>query len=565
MSAPRGDGPGMGPFTGLSGPFARVRNRSRFADMLVAVVGIAGELDLRAVLQRIVELAADLVPARYGALAIAASDGELERFFWTGLSADEARAIGPFPLGRGLLGELLTRDGPLRLDDLTAYPAAAGFPRHHPPMRTFLGVPVTDGERTLGSLYLTERSDGEPFSAEDESLLQLFAAAAAIALSNARRYEASREQERWLTANYGLTHDLLAGTHPDSRLDTIIRTARQLTDADYAVLFHIDPTGEHLVVRVADGPEADSTIGRVLPIEASRAGQVFTTGNPMVVRDLWRDTRRAPWLSDTLPQLGPAALVPLGLADNALGVVVVTRLRDRLPFPDGTLRMLESFAHQAAVALHLARERTWRERVSVYADRERIAHDLHDQVIQRLFATGMLLQGTARLTVRPEVRERLSRAVHDLDETVRQIRATIYELENPPVRTGDDVRAALLAVTDQAVDTLGYAPLVRFFLPADLAVPAGVRENLVAAARELLANVARHASAGRVEVELAADGGVLTLTVTDDGVGLPASGRRSGLRHLSERAAALGGELVATARPAGGTEVVWRVPLDPET
>lgn len=553
----------MGPFAGLSGQFTRVRNRSRFADMLVAVVQIAGELDLRAVLQRIIDLAAELVHARHGAIAITAADGQLERFLWTGLTAEQATAIGPLPLGRGLLGELLHGTGPIRLDDLGTHDASVGVPPNHPPMTTFLGVPIREGERTLGALYLTERLDGRPFTVEDETLLQLFAAAAAIALTNAHRYDASREQERWLTANYELTHDLLAGTDPESQLATIIRTARQLTDADYAVLFHTDPSRRHLVVRVADGAEAPTTIGRVLPIEASRAGQVFTTGTPMVIRDLWRDTRRAPWLSDTLPQLGPAALVPLGLADSALGVVVVTRLRDRLPFPHGLLRMLESFANQAAVALRLARERTWREQVSVYADRERIAHDLHDQVIQRVFATGMLLSGTARLAVRPEVRERLDRAVRDLDETVRQIRATIYELENPPARDADDVRAALLAVTEQAVHTLGVTPDVRFFLPVDADLPTRLREHLVAAARELLTNVARHAAATRVEVVLAVDGTDLSLTVVDDGVGLPATGRRSGLRHLTERALALGGELVAAARPTGGTEVVWRVPLAP--
>jgi signal transduction histidine kinase len=563
MSASRGDGPVTGPFAGLSGPFTRVRNRSRFADMLAAVVEIAGELELRAVLQRIIDLAAELVHARYGGLTIASANGELERFLWTGLSDEQARAIGPFPLGRGLLGELLGSAGPIRLAELGTHPAAVGFPPHHPPMTTFLGVPITDGERTLGSLYLTERLDGRPFTVEDESLLQLFAAAAAIALTNAHRYEESREQERWLTANYELTHDLLAGTDPDSQLTTIIRTARQLTDADYAVLFHTDPGRRHLVVRVADGAEAPTTIGRVLSIDASRAGQVFTSGTPMVIRDLWRDTRRAPWLSETLPPLGPAALVPLGLADSALGVVVVTRLRGRLPFPHGLLRMLESFANQAAVALRLARERTWREQVSVYADRERIAHDLHDQVIQRVFATGMLLTGTARLAVHPEVRERLDRAVRDLDETVRQIRATIYELENPPAQGTDDVRAALLAVTDRAVDALGYAPDVRFFLPADVDLPARLREHLVAAARELLTNVARHAAATRVGVTLSADDAHLSLTVVDDGVGLPATGRRSGLRNLAERALALGGDLVATARPGGGTEVVWRVPLRP--
>ncbi|GIL31259.1 sensor histidine kinase [Actinocatenispora comari] len=550
-----------GPSEGPPVDTNRTRRRGRFVELLVAMVAIAGELDLSVVLQRVVDLAAEQVGARYGALGVRGTDGRLEHFLWTGIGAEQAARIGPFPDGHGLLGEPRRRSGPLRVDDIDRHPAAAGFPPHHPPMRSFLGVPIGDGRRNLGSLYLADRRDGKPFDSDDESLLALFAAAASIALLNARRYETSREQERWLAANYGLTHHLLAGTDPDSQLTTIIRTARRLTDADFAVVFHVDQTREHMVIRTADGVEAESTLGRVLPMDASRAGDVFRSGTPVVVADMWEDTRRAPWLSDTLPPVGPCALVPLGLADDALGVVMVSRLRGRSPFPTVALRMLETFASQAAVALRLARERTWREQVALYADRERIAHDLHDQVIQRVFATGMLLQGTARMVVLPEVRERLLRAVGDLDETVRQIRATIYQLEEPPAGSVEDVRSALLSVTDQAADALGFAPSVRFNLNPDVELPVRLREHLVAAVRELLANVARHARAGRADVELTVGSGRLRLTVADNGIGLPAGGRRSGLRNLAERALSLGGEMTAEARPGGGTLVVWQVPL----
>ena len=541
----------------------RSQRRGRFVELLVAMVAIAGELDLSVVLQRVIDLAAEQIDARYGAVGVRGTDGRIEHFLWTGLTAEQAARIGPFPTAHGLLGEARRRGGAVRVDDVARHPAAVGFPPHHPPMRTFLGVPITDGRHVLGSMYLADRTDGRPFDDDDESLLQLFAAAASIALLNARRHEASREQQRWLAANYGLTHHLLAGTDPDSQLTTIIRTARRLTDADFAALFHADETREHMVIRTADGVEAESTLGRVLPIGQSRAGDVFRSGTPVVVPDMWEDTRRAPWLSDTLPPVGPSCLVPLGLADSALGVVVVSRLRGRAPFPDAVLRMLETFASQAAVALRLARERTWREQVALYADRERIAHDLHDQVIQRVFATGMLLQGTARTVAQPEVRERILRAVGDLDATVRQIRATIYQLEQPPAGTVEDLRTALLSVTDQATDALGFTPIVRFSLAPDIVIPVRLREHVVAAARELLTNVARHAGAGRADVELVVDAGELTLTVSDDGAGLPAGGRRSGLRNLAERALSLGGELRAQRRPSGGTVAVWRVPLHP--
>ncbi len=531
----------------------------RYAQLLTGAVGTA---DLRTGLQQVVDQAADLVQVRFAMLSVFTAAGTVEFFLYTGLSSERARQIGRHPSFRGLLGEVLQHGGPVRVARVDQHPAAAGFPAHHPAMTSLLAAPISEDGTVLGGLYLADRTDGRPFDAQDETFAEVFAGAATVVLTAGRRFQAVREREQVLGANDELLQQLLAGTDPDEQLTGIIRTARRFSGADYAALLVTDEVRQHITVRTADGAAAANTIGRVMPKEVSLAGEVLASGAPVVVTELRHDPRRARSMDGVVPPLGPATLVPLGLADRAIGVVLVARLAGRPIFPDTTVRMLESFAGQAAVALHLARERSWREQLSFYADRERIAHDLHDHVIQQLFATGMLLKGTIRGVQDDSVVERLDRALQDLDETVRQIRATIYQLESPVAHLGEDVRSAVLAVTDHAADALGFAPTVQFVLPGQETVSAKVREHLVAALRELVTNIARHARASRVEVEVKVGNGMMLLRVCDNGIGMGGGGgRSSGLRNLTDRAHALGGELVVGPARQGGTEALWRVPL----
>ncbi|MGA8115785.1 MAG: GAF domain-containing protein [Actinocatenispora sp.] len=558
MSGEQGSGPAGAAGDDRSVEIRRLRQiRHRYVDLLTtSAVGADPVVGL----QLVVDETVDAVRARRGILVVVDPAGSVQHILCSRLTSEQAAQVGSCPRCRALLDEVLERAHPVRIAGVEAHPSDPELPARHPDITSFLGVPVVLGKDVRGGLFVADRADGASFDRDDESLAEAFAAAATVTLVNSQRQHALRERERWLGANYDLAQQLLTGTDPDDQLAGIIRTARQFADAEFAALFVPDESRQHIIVRSADGAEAQQAVGHATPIAGSLAGDVLTTGLPVAIDDMSRNFGSAPWMEGNLPRLGPATLIPLGLADRAIGVILVARLAGRPPFLEIPLRMLESFASQAAVTLHLARERTWREELSFYTDRERIAHDLHDQVIQRVFATGMLLQGTVRLAPRPEIRDRLNRAVRELDETVRQIRTTIYELESPAETAGEDVRTALLAVTDQAGAALGFTPVVRFVLPTDRTLPEPVRDQLVAVARELLTNVARHAGATRVEVELRVDGDVL-LRVVDNGVGMPGGERRSGLRNLAERASSRGGELVVGTRPEGGTEAAWRIPL----
>lgn len=256
---------------------------------------------------------------------------------------------------------------------------------------------------------------------------------------------------------------------------------------------------------------------------------------------------------------GMVLLVPLGGAHDVRGVLAVEAGG---PVDAAVRTMLAAFAGQAAVALELAERRRDAEALSVYEDRDRIARNLHDLVIQRLFATGMALEGASRLVeLRPgEAAERMRHAVADLDETIREIRSTIFALQGPAAGGVPSLRTLVLDTVSAAVPTLGFSPSVTFRGPVDTAVPDGLRQHLVATLREALSNVARHARARHVAVALGVDDEAV-LSVRDDGVGLAAGGRRSGLANLEERARRLGGTFTATGRTDGGTELLWRVPL----
>jgi signal transduction histidine kinase len=361
-----------------------------------AVLSISADLDLASVLQRIIDAAMDLVDARYGAIGVLdETKTTLAEFVTAGLDDKTYRAIGELPKGHGILGLLIVDPKPLRLPDLREHPESYGFPPHHPPMRSFLGVPIVVRQEVFGNLYLTDKRSGEVFTDVDEELTVALAGAAAVAIENAR-----------------------------------------------------------LHARLAE------------------------------------------------------------------------------------LVLLE--------------------------DRERIAKDLHDTVIQRLFATGLSLQGTARLAQRPDVAARLQDAVEDLDETVKHIRTVIFGLETTPGR-GDSVRQRIMALTREASGALGFLPQVDFTGPVDTLVDGPTSEELLATLREALSNVARHAGATHVAVAVSA-GDEIRLQVADNGRGLPEEvnlHRGLGLRNMASRAEALGGTFTAQPRDDGGTAVEWVVPRPP--
>lgn len=511
--------------------------------LLDAVVAIGSDLDLHAVLDRIVRSACTLTGATYGALGVLGSDGELSDFITHGISDEDRALIGDLPRGRGILGLLIDTPDPLRLDDLSRHPQSVGFPAHHPPMRSFLGVPVRIRNTVFGNLYLTEKQDARAFSPQDELLVQALASAAGFVIENARSYAHSERQRRWLGATARLSEVLQPPIDPaEAHLQVAIAARTALGTDDAVAVAVLD--GDTPVVAAVDGrdrtpfetlPESLADAVRAAIAEGTVTSRIVSGGRPVVVVPVPTHLTR------------PAALVavrpPAPLQSQALHEV---------------RELMATFGTQAALALDRIQAVSDREELALVSDRDRIARDLHDVVIQRLFATGLGLQGVRSKAVVPRVQERIDQAVADLDETIRDIRSTIFELRN--VRRGG-VLAQVRSLGQEYAEPLGFTPVVRSSGPVDTAVDAHVADELLAVLREALSNVARHAGATSVRVELAAADGAVTLTVTDDGRGLPPGDRReSGLANARRRAVSLGGRFDLEPAVPQGTALTWQVP-----
>ena len=533
--------------------------RDRTHALLEAVVAIGGHLELEVVLRRIVEAAVELVSARYGALGVIGEGGRLVEFVPVGLDESTIARIDHWPEGRGLLGKLITDPRPLRLSNIAAHPESVGFPDGHPPMRSFLGVPVRIRNEVYGNLYLTEKQGGTDFDEDDEALALALAAAAGVAIENARLYAEARRQQQWLRANAEVTQRLLSEAAPREVLELITQQALEISGADLVALALPADDGEQLVIEHASGQGTADALGLVLPAKGSASGIVMATGKPLAVENFSEDERVAPAARQHMP-LGPAVLVPLGPAGKVRGVLTAGRHQGALPLSPAAVEMVITFAAQAGIGLELAEHRRDVQKLALFEDRDRIARDLHDLVIQRLFATGMSLQGATALMRDPEGARRVQQAVDALDETIRDIRSAIFSLQSRGEAEPLGTRARMLAIAAELTDSLGFAPTLRMAGPIDTQVPDHIADQMLAALREALANVAKHAQASRADVAVEA-GAELVLTVRDNGVGLAETTRRSGLANLTGRAAELGGTLHTIAAEGGGTELEWRVPL----
>jgi len=538
---------------------AVLATRDRVDALFEAVVAVGGNLDLEVVLRGIVESAVTLVDARYGAMGVIGEGGRLAEFIPVGLSEEEIGRIHHWPEGRGLLGALITDPKPLRLADLRDNPRSSGFPSGHPPMTSFLGVPIRIRDEVYGNLYLTEKRDGGAFDEEDEAVLIALAAAAGVAIENARLYDEARRQQRWLTASAEVTRSLLSGPDVSDALALITASSLEMSGADLVALALPSADGSQLRFEHTAGAGAADALGLTLPAAGSASGRVLHSGEILRIDDFCNDDRVAP-VARTHLNLGPAIIVPLGAAGNVRGVLTAGRRAGAMPLAPVAADMLVTFAAQAGVALELAEHRRQAERVAVFEDRDRIARDLHDLVIQRLYATGMSLQGAVGLIGPPEVAQRVSDAVDALDETIREIRSSIFALQTRQPERPAGLRSRILRVADEMTGPLGFPPALELEGRLDDDVPEDVGEHLLRALREALSNAARHSGASKVEVRVRARG-ELSLTVCDNGSGIKPGGRRSGLGNLEQRAVELGGTFRVAPAPGGGTELDWRVPL----
>jgi signal transduction histidine kinase len=532
-----------------------VASRERLRALLDAVVGIGGDLDLRTVLQRIVAAACELAGARYAALGIVGADRELSDFITHGIDPELHAAIGELPHGRGVLGLLITDPSPVRMPDITLHPRSYGFPPNHPPMHSFLGAPIRIRDQVYGNLYLSEKQGAAEFTDDDEEIVVALAAAAGVAIDNARLFALATRRERWLAAAAEITSVLLGKVRRTEALRLIARRAREVADADLVLVLLYDDAAGQFTVEAVDGPDSVTAglLGAVLTAADTTFLDAVTTAQRMLLDDL---SGAAPW-PVPVPG-GPAMVAPLGRSDVLHGVLIVGHGVAHDARNDHDVALLSSFADQAALALERARAQEERELLVVLEDRERIARDLHDVVIQRLFATGMELQSTVPLTTRPEVTTRINNAVDALDATIRDIRRSIFELRTPQ---GVSLRTELRDTVAAAAGVLGFRPVLDTSGPVDSAVPDDIVPEILAVVREALANVARHAKAHTVRVSVRAGDGQVAVVVQDDGVGADAALARGGLVNLLDRAADLGGTFEVRRGEGEGTVIDWRVPL----
>jgi signal transduction histidine kinase len=535
--------------------------RDQMAQLLQVIVEIGSDLDLDATLRRIIVAARKLTSAPYSAVAVRDAEGDLVSFVHGGMDVDTVRRIGHLPVGKGVLGVPLLETPALRTEDLTAHPAAVGFPEHHPPMHAFLGVPITIRGAAFGSLYLTHEEPGRVFSEADEVAARALAFAAAVAIDNAKLFERERTSVRWMDASREITTALLSSAEPTrSSLQLIAERARVLTDAEQAIVLVPDDADlpsdqiDTLVVSAAVGLHASEVIGQRIPVDASTSGSVFRSGEPLIT-----DSLSYPIQAFTDVGQRSAILMPLRADDEVAGVIAVARSAGQQPFDDSYLDLVSDFATHAAIALMLASGREHARQLTIVAERERIAHDLHDHVIQRLFAAGMDLQGTVARVRSPDVTDRLNRTLDDLQAIIEEIRTTIFQLTSP-LDDGGGFRNRIQQVVADLTGNRDIATTVRLHGPMT-AVGAELTEHAEAVAAEAISNAVRHSGASRLTVEVVvAD--MLTLDVIDNGCGVPVDNtRRSGLANISYRAEQVGGSCEITSPPEGGTRVHWTAPL----
>ena len=537
-------------------------SNDRKDQLLESVLVLASDLSLQVVLQRIIELAVKLTEARYGALGVVDSDGRLRDFITTGITPEERQAIGPLPVGEGILGVLIRDAQPLRLRRISNDPRHVGFPRNHPPMESFLGAPVKARGRVFGNIYLTEKQGAPEFDAEDEATLEVLATHAGVAIENARLYEETRRRGQWLDAVREISSSILAGAEDDRVLQIIVRRARELVDAATATV--VTPASgdgtKPLTIRVADGVHAAELAGLPVPMEGSVSGDVIRSGDPAVLADASRDGRTyQPMIA--LGNMGPMVLVPLVLRGRPFGTLTVANPVGGAGFDEEAVRLVQTFADQASVALEYGRAQAELNRLSVLDERERIGRELHDGVIQSLFSVGMGLQATASRSRDPEVESRVEAAVGEIDRAIRDLRNYIFGLR-PGILADRQLEQALEDLAREFQEKSGVTTVTDIdgTIAAELAPLAA---DLVQLTREALSNVGKHAQATTCRVTLRRDVDQAILEIDDDGQGFDPAAPHTGLglRNLKDRGVAIGGRVAVESKAGEGTTVQIAIPI----
>lgn len=497
--------------------------------------------------QQIVEVAARALEAQRGGLALIGPNGT---------------PVVP------LAGSPLTPDDARRLIELEA--AAHEVWAVGSALMAVLVVPVRRQTEVLGVLYVASEHRGS-FTAADERVLLGFADLIAAELDQASIAADVLRRGSWVEASQGVLLALLDGAEPRETLHVVAERARAAAGAAAAGIAMPDPHDpDTLVFDVVTAPGLDVTPlrGLTVSLRQTATGASFESGDPVVVRDYggwvlrrWGEPR-PPW-APLVEDLDAAVAVPLTVADERLGVLAVMRRRGESPFTDGEVEDVQRYATDAALAVRFAQARDDRERVQVSEERERIARDLHDVVIQRLFATGLGLMGASRKIADPTLAAQVAASVEAIDESMLDLRSSIFAIRRSPHHT-EALRVQVLELAHESAEVGGLNPRISLDGPLESAVPETMWPDVLAVMREALANATRHAGATSVAVSIVVDtrGEQLTIAVIDDGVGpLASETRSSGLANLSGRAARWGGTCELLPGGAGGAELRWSVPL----
>jgi signal transduction histidine kinase len=544
---------------------ATTRESDRLRALVETGIAINSELSLDGVLERIVEAAAQVTGARYAALGVIDPTGTgLERFVTHGFDAETRARIGDPPHGRGILGVLIRDAAPLRLHDLTEDPRSVGFPPGHPPMRTFLGAPIHLRGVAYGNLYLTEKDRGGDFTDEDEELVTLLAAQAAVAVENARLYESATAWSQQLESLNEVGTALVGELELDRLLDLVANRLRELIGARLVAIAL--PAGEGLRIAAADGEGGDALTAVASLERDSKTGRVLERGRSERVDSLLEDPEVD---QEVARRLGATTglYVPLVVRDRPIGVLIAHDKLGRNPrFGSADLRLAEQFALRASIAVDLsqrvARDALRRVLETQELERRRLARELHDETGQAL--TSILLG---------------LRAVEDAAGT-EDVSGSLADLRELVVATLQDVRALAVQLRPKALDDFGLVPAlerltqtfgeasgIRVDLEArlgDARLPAEVETTLYRIVQEALTNVVKHAGASNVSILLVRRDGAAKLVIEDDGGGFDVDAARAdglGLLGMRERVALLDGRLTLESTPSGGTTLVVEAPL----
>jgi len=534
--------------------------------------GVLSELDLDTVLDRVLDTAMELTGARYAAIGVLDEQRRaLARFLTRGADEEMHRAIGDLPQGRGVLGVLIDHPYPLRLDDVGDHPRSYGFPPGHPPMRTFLGVPILVRGEAWGNLYLTEKAGGEPFSELDEEAVVVLADWAAIAIHNARLYQSAtvRRDElergvRRLEATATIARAVGAETDLSRVLELVVKRGRALIDAHDVLILLRD--GDDLIVAAGAGHVSlDET--RRIPLDGSTAGEVLAERRSRRLSDAGSELL-VPATELGVAQARTALLVPLLYRGEGLGVLVAfDRLRGDVRFTNDDETLLEAFAAQAATAVATAQtvatDRLRRSLEASEAERQRWARELHDETLQALAGLKVLLSGATRLDDVEQIRSKLRSGIEQLTHDIQSLRGLIAELR-PAALDQLGLEPALASLAERTAVTSGLVVRTSFDLPQDKRPAPETETTVYRIVQESLTNVAKHARAEAVDIDVQCAGSEIRIAVADDGIGMQpdrSNGGGFGLIGMRERVELAGGELEIGRGSSGGTLIKARLPL----